>query len=161
MAHLHFSPRSRLNTVLYTRENSRGNPFAVGLATDNEGREHKVLIAGEDINLDFLPLLEGQDLALRLTENGLRARPLKEQPPGLQEHLVDALQSGAGQVARSVRIPHVNLPAPEAEDPAPPPPAGHAQHGTALPRLTELATTVAHQAAELGLPTAMWVFFPE
>lgn len=144
MEPLTFSTQSRLDGVLYTRETTRGTPYAVGLATDNEGRRHTILAAGEDIDPDHFRLLEGQDLALRVTENGVRVRPIAEQPPGVQNHLIAMLEREE----------------PPVEDRNDPPEARHGEHGTPLPRLTELAMTVAQQAAELGLPTAMWVHLP-
>lgn len=159
MESLSFSTRSRLDTVLYTRESPSGTPFAVGLATDTEGRRHTVLAAGEEIDPDHFRLLEGQDLSLRVTEHGVRVRPIAEQPPAVQDHLIAMLERGEGQLASAAPIPHIETePPPEGRDD--PPVARHGEHGTPLPRLAELAVTVARQAAELGLPTAMWVHLP-
>lgn len=156
---LSFSARSRLDSVLYIRETPRGTPYAVGMATDSEGRRHTVLAAGEEIDPDHFRLLEGQDLALRVTENGVRVRPIAEQPPAVQDHLIAMLERGEGHMGSAAPIPHIKAEAPQ-EGHADPPEARHGEHGTPLPRLAELAMTVARQAAELGLPTAMWVHLP-
>ncbi|CAK6701166.1 hypothetical protein BBFGKLBO_03035 [Synechococcus sp. CBW1107] len=141
---LSFATQSPLDSVLYSRESPRGIPYAVGLATDNEGRRHTVLAAGEDIDPDHFRLLEGQDLSLRVTENGVRVRPIAEQPPRVQNHLNEMLAREEPPVERRNA----------------PPRATHGEYGTPLPKLAELATTVAQQAAELGLATAMWVHLP-
>lgn len=159
MEALNFSTRSRLDTVLYVRESPRGTPFAVGMATDNEGRRHTVLAAGEEIDPDHFRLLEGQDLALRVTENGVRVRPISEQPPAVQNHLIAMLERGEGQLASATPIPHIKASAP-VPSPQGSPEATHGEHGTPLPKLAELASVVAERAAELGLPTAMWVHLP-
>ncbi len=156
---LSFSTRSRIDSVLYVKESPRGVLYAVGMATDSEGRRHTVLAAGEDIDPDHFRLLEGQDLALRVTENGVRVRPIAEQPPGVQNHLIAMLERGEGHKASAAPIPHIKA-EPPVEDRNDPPSARHGEHGTPLPRLAELAMTVAQQAAELGLPTAMWVHLP-
>lgn len=159
MATLNFSTRSRLNRVLYTRESPQGTPYAVGLATDNEGREHTVLACSKRFgDLDHLRLLEGEDLDLVMTENGLQVKPLGQQPHRVQERLIAALEAGEGQRASEKPIPHVDqpLPKPKEEEGL----AEHAQHKTGLPNLCELATTVANLASELGLATAMWVHLP-
>ena len=156
---LSFSARSRLDSVLYVKESPRGVPFAVGMATDSEGKCHTVLAAGEEIDPDHFRLLEGQDLALRVTENGVRVRPIAEQPPAVQNHLIAMLERGEGQVASARPVPHIKA-EPPVEGRNDPPPARHGEHGTPLPKLAELAMTVAQQAAELGLPTAMWVHLP-
>ena len=156
---LTFSTRSRLERVLYTRESPHGTPYAVGLATNSDGQEHTVLACSKRIDLDHLRLLEGQDLALQMTESGPQVKPLSQQPKEVQEHLIAALEAGEGQRASEVKIPHLQKPAPDLtrrEEPA----ATHGQHGTHLPKLSELATTVAHLAHELGLATAMWVHLP-
>lgn len=155
---LTFSTRSRLERVLYTRESPHGTPYAVGLATNSDGQEHTILAFSKRINLDHLRLLEGQDLALQMTESGPQVKPLSQQPLEVQEHLVSALEAGEGQRASEVKIPHLQKPAPEAVDRDSC--AMHGQHGTHLPKLSELATTVAHLAHELGLATAMWVHLP-
>jgi hypothetical protein len=153
-----FSTRSRLERVLYTRESPHGTPYAVGLATNSDGQEHTVLACSKRINLDHLRLLEGQDLALQMTESGPQVKPLSEQPRQVQEHLFAALEAGEGQRSSELKIPHLPRPAPEAiqrgED------ATHGQHGTHLPKISELAVTVAHLAQELGVATAMWVHLP-
>ena len=153
-----FSGRSRLDAVLYTRQRSNGTPFAVGLATDAEGRQHTVLAPGEDLDLDHFRLLEGQIIALRPTENGLRVRPIPEQPPEAQEHLLAMLERGEGQVASTTPIRHIRSSPNEEENRLPTTDGGH---GEILFNLTELATTVAQKSAELGLPTAMWVHLPQ
>jgi hypothetical protein len=103
---LSISTRSRLDRVLYIRDTPRGTPYAVGMATDSEGRRHTVLAAGEEIDPDHFRLLEGQDLALRVSENGVRVRPIAEQPPDVQNHLIAMLQRGARHMASAAPIPH-------------------------------------------------------
>ncbi|MEO1004125.1 MAG: hypothetical protein AAFX65_13575 [Cyanobacteria bacterium J06638_7] len=144
--------------MLYITETPLGTPYAVGMATDSEGRGHTVPAAGEEIDPDHFRLLEGQNLALRVTENGVRVRPIAQQPPAVQDHLIAMLERGEGQVASDAPIPHTRAEAPvEHHDP---PQARLSKHGTLLPTMSELATTVAHQAAALGLTTAMWVHLP-
>ena len=153
-----FSTRSRLERVLYTRSSPHGTPYAVGLATATDGQEHTVLACSKRFgDLDLLRLLEGQDIALQMTESGPQVKPIAEQPPSVQEHLIAALEKGGNQESSPVRIPHLNKPAPNAKEEKV---AMHGQHGTQLPQLTELATTVAQLAHELGLATAMWIHLP-
>jgi hypothetical protein len=156
---LKFSTRSRLERVLYTRESPHGTPYAVGLATDTEGKEHTILACSRRFgDLDHLRLLEGLDIDLEMTSSGPQVKPLSQQPAQVQEHLIEALEAGKGQMASDVRIPHVAKPLQQPEDREES--ALQGQHGTHLPKLCELATTVAHLAHELGLATAMWVHLP-
>jgi hypothetical protein len=98
------------------------------------------------------------DIDLEMTSSGPQVKPLSQQPAQVQEHLVAALEAGEGQAASEVRIPHVAKPLQQPEERGDT--ALHAQHGTQLPKLCELATTVANLAHELGLATAMWVHLP-
>ena len=157
---MNFSTRSRLNRVLYTKLSPHGTPFAVGLATDSYGNDHTVLACANRFgDLDHLKLLEGQDLELTLTESGLQVKPVSQQPRQVQEHLVAALEAGANENGNQLGIPTINGRESRLELDLPMDPI-HPVHATQLPKLSELATTVAHLASELGLATAMWVHLP-
>lgn len=152
-----FSTLSRLERVLYTRDSPLGDPYAVALATSSDGKEHTVLACSKKINLDYLRLLEGMDLALQMTENGPQVKPLSQQPPEVQEHLFAALEAGEGHRASKNMIPHLEKPAPVVHNDGD---ADNSQRAKKMPDLNELAINIAKLSHELGLPTAMWIHIP-
>lgn len=108
-------------------------------------------------HFDHLHHFIGQTVRVYCTENGLKLRPLVEQPKEVQDHFIECLEAWDPDretfQQREIEDP---------EEPQQEQPELDQQGKSSIQRqsLTELATTVARLAHEFGLPTAMWVHLP-
>ena len=91
MTERHYPPvtRVRYDVTLYTRCSMYGTPYAVSLATDDNGRRHTVLTDGRVFDLDHVSHLEGLDVKVTPTEKGLQMKPLSHQ----SDHTVEELMA--------------------------------------------------------------------
>lgn len=111
----------------------QGDPYVVAIGIDPSGQRHPLLACSRQVDLTILPMLEGMQVALRETPNGVQLLPLEQQPVEVQRHVA----------ARLVRAN---------------PGVGRYERATEM--LTQLISAVAEQANRLKIPAAAWVFVP-
>jgi hypothetical protein len=151
--------RLKISGVIPGSRHGQYNPYRLLAGYTESGIETTCLccasVCGQ--HFDHLHHLIGQTVRVYCTENGLKLRPLHEQPKEVQGHFIECLEAwdANDETYQQLRI----------EDPMGPESDQSLQEkeGSSVvqhERLTELATTVAHLAHEFGLPTAMWVHLP-
>lgn len=146
--------RCLLHQVLYQRTSPYGDPYAVTLMIDAAGNMHTALACSKRFgDLRKLSELEGREVNLLQTPNGLQLRPWAEQA---SEDIDDCIETCCSSPSKEGDGPPDPLLA--ADDR----PAGSTAPNAvqAASALTDLATTVAKLARDLNLPTAMWIHFP-
>ena len=154
MTERHYPPvtRVRYDVTLYTRCSMYGTPYAVSLATDDNGTRHTVLTDGRVFDLDHVSYLEGLDVKVTPTEKGLQMKPLTHQSDHTVEELMARLENGPDP--EKTRVPDL------VEDSDPPThPATDMEHPMA-PVIGELIAYTAKVSMENGLPAAGWAFIP-
>ena len=146
--------RCLLHQVLYQRTSPYGDPYAVTLMIDAAGNMHTALACSKRFgDLRKLSELEGREVNLLRTPNGLQLRPWAEQ---ISEASDDCIEP---------RCPSPSKEGDEVADPllaADDRPAGStaASTSSAASAFTDLATTVAKLSKDLKLATAMWIHLP-
>ena len=116
------------------------------------GRESTVLACGKIHNLDHLAQLEGCDVNVRPTENGLKLKPLDQQPEETVHRFSESLASGPEPDA--AKAPELLV------DSDPPAHPAEQDENPAVPVLGELISYVAGVAIAEEIPVAGWAFIP-
>jgi hypothetical protein len=146
--------RCLLHQVLYHGISPYGDPFAVLQMIDAAGINRRALACSKIFgDLDKLSELEGQEVNLLQTPNGLKLRPWAEQS-------IEASDSCDETCCSSPSMEAGELPDPLFAEEDPPASSTAASTGSAASAFTDLATTVAKLARDLKLPTAMWIHLP-
>jgi hypothetical protein len=146
--------RCLLHQVLYHGISPYGDPFAVLQMIDAAGINRRALACSKIFgDLDRLTELEGHEVNLLQTPNGLKLRPWAEQS-------IEASDSCDETCCSSPSVEPGELPDPLFAEEDPPASSTAASTGSAASAFTDLATTVAKLARDLKLPTAMWIHFP-
>jgi hypothetical protein len=146
--------RCLLHQVLYHGISPYGDPFAVLQMIDAAGINRRALACSKIFgDLDRLTELEGHEVNLLQTPNGLKLRPWAEQS-------IEASDSCDETCCSSPSMEAGELPDPLFAEEDPPASSTAASTGSAASAFTDLATTVAKLARDLKLPTAMWIHFP-
>ena len=128
--------------------NSSITPYQVGHFQNKHNQIGKFLAGKEIIDLKLTKYLPGQLVRFYVTENGLKLKPLKEQPLETQEHIINALDkektilNTTNQLKEQVAIPKKRATATSAE------------------LIEKVATSLTQKAAETGLPMCLGVFIP-
>lgn len=149
--------RCLLHQILYRNVSPYGVPYAVTVVIDPAGKTHTALACSKRFgDLDQLSGLEGHEVNLLVTSNGLQLMPLAEQPVSGQPQTADGPADhhreghSLGMDFHSPFFPPDGI---SAEPSA-------AQESSTTCKLKDLAMTVAKLARDLKLPTAMWIHFP-
>ncbi len=142
----------RLKKVLQIRCPETGDAYAVCLVERPNGAETTMLACSTKLNLDHVRHLEGLEVNVLPTSNGLKLRPLDEQPEDTIDRMVARLE--AGDTTIQVASPELM------EDSA-----SQCQslgNGRELPinALSELIATTAEIAVKRGIPMAVWACLP-
>ena len=146
--------RCLLHQVLYQRISPYGDPYAVALMIDPAGNTHTALACSKFFgDLDRLTELEGHEVNLLQTRNGLKLRPWAEQS-------IEASDSCDETCCASPSMELGELPDPLFAEEDPPASSRAASTSSAASAFTDLATTVAKLSKDLKLPTAMWIHLP-
>ena len=149
---LDLDQKVRYERTLYVRCPISKTPYGVGVVTLRSGKESTVLACGKIHNLDQLPHYEGCDVNVWPTENGLKLKPLDQQPEETVNRFIESLEQGPDP--EKAKAPEL------IEDSAPPAhPAAQDEH-PAVPVLGELISYVARVAMAEGIPAAGWTFVP-
>ena len=146
--------KARFEVKLYTRTSPHGDPYSVGLVTDNNGNRHSILIDGKEFDLDKVEYLVGLDVRVQPTERGVRLRPLEQQPEALVNALIERLEKGLDP-NRSRAPEFVDEPKPQLNKES-----KDDQRLSIVPALRELICWVGKECEERQLAGAGWVFFP-
>ena len=144
--------RVRYDVTLYTRCSMYGTPYAVSLATADDGRRHTVLTDGRVFDLDHVSHLEGLDVKVTPTEKGLQMKPLSHQSDHTVEGLMARLEKGPDP--EKTRVPDL------VEDSDPPTHPATDMDQPMAPVIGELIAYTAKVSMENGLPAAGWAFIP-
>ena len=152
MTKLPLATRVRLERVLYTRDPISGTPYGVTLVKLPDGSESTMLACGKVHNLDHLQYLAGLDVNVWPTCNGLKLKPLDQQPDETIQEMITRLEAGPNP--ERVRAPELI----EDEDP-PEHPAANLDH-PAVPVIGEMIAYVARVSMKEGIPAAGWAFIP-
>ena len=142
----------RFDRLLYVRCPIRGTPYGVAVVTLPSGGESTVLACGKIHNLDHLTHLEGCDVRVWPSENGLKLRPLSDQPEQTVSRFIESLELGPDP--EQARAPEV------VEDPEPPAHPAAEDSNPLVPVLGELISYVGRVAVTEGVPAAGWAFIP-
>ena len=138
---------------LYTKNPDSGNPYSVALV-ENNGNRHPVLIASEEFDLDKVELLNGLQVSVRPTENGIRLKPLSQQPTDLITTLSERISNLS---AKDISINSdfvVKQNAPSLSN------SNGDKDLSIVSMLRGVISQVAEQCQERGLASAAWIFFP-
>jgi len=143
--------RCLLHQVLYHGISPYGDPYAVLQMIDAAGINRRALACSKIFgDLDRLTELEGHEVNLLQTRNGLKLRPWAEQS-------IEASDSCDETCCASPSMELGELPDPLFAEEDPPASNRAASTSSAASAFTDLATTVAKLSKDLKLATAMWI----
>ena len=150
----HSPTRCLLHQVLYQSTSPYGDPYAVTLMIDAAGNTHTALACSKHFgDLEKLRELEGREV------NVLSIRGVLQLKPWAEQSLLEENEDGtSGQPDSSFSFD--GLPDPRISAGMSTASTSSAAEGSCGAAIQELATTVAHLARDLQLPTAMWIHLP-
>ena len=151
----------RFDRVLYIRDPITHAPYAVALVTLPSGKQSTVLACGKVHNLDQLNYLEGCDVNVIPTENGLKLSPLDQQPEEAIQGMFARMEKGSQpeETKDSAPIQEVQAPVLVQQKNPPTNPAEELEH-PAIPVVGEMVAYMAQVCTERGIPGAILALLP-
>ena len=129
----------------------KGDAYRNGSALTNQ-KEHIVFLAcsqtGGWNNLDQIDHLVNQKVTFNITENGLKLKPLRQQPFSTQQHIADCIRSSEAKVNQQKK----NSDDSKSEE--------KNKITASIEIIEKIAGSLTQKAAETGLPLALGVFIP-
>lgn len=156
----------RVSDLIGIREPDGVTPYGLIRGRGPDGQNYVALACAHAWDLDRLAYLVGLDVKVMPTENGLKLRPLDQQPEPTIETVIERLEASSVPVSE-VSNSHQNDPIKVSPSDARciesevQPPINHSAENTMTSQLAALVTTVAETAIEKGIAIAAWVCIPE
>ena len=129
----------------------KGDAYRNGSAITNQN-QNRIFLAcsktGGWENLDQIDHLVNQKVTFNITENGLKLKPLRQQPFSTQQHIADCIRSSEAKVNQQKK----NSDDSKSEE--------KNKITASIEIIEKIAGSLTQKAAETGLPLALGVFIP-